>query len=547
MLRRIFVLMLENRSFDHMLGFSGISGWDPAKKANRPIDGADPLLHFNYVDPRDPSSRKVHVSRGGSDRLTRSEKDPGHEFDHTLIDLCGPDAGMEYQRLKKYPAIDNSGFVYKYVQQGSSAPDKVMEVFDPNQIPNLTRLGSSYAVCDQWYSSMPGPTWPNRFFVHAGTSGGLDDSPSTFDAMLGELAVGYEFPMGTIFDRLDQAQVEWVIYEGDSWPQAFAIKGMGRQWRKGRFRDYKYFERDISSADFQPRYIFIEPDYGRTILPPWDFSGGTSQHPLDSVASGETLIHEVYSALKQSPHWEESALVITYDEHGGFYDHVPPPPAVPTGDDRRYSTNMFTFDQYGVRVPTVIVSPLLQKPMVDGTRYDHTSILRTIELLFGLAPLTDRDAGARDFLHLFPSTMLYRSLFNRLPRGSLSRYAEELSRTLGTIMPVPGTRSRAERVRGVRTEQRDSSPPEDLSPGLRAEESGRPLSPRVRGFLHVAFLRDLELQRDLSPFVAEDLRSRVMAIRTIGQADEYMEEVRRRVEAFKEQAQRPGQMDRRLE
>lgn len=509
MLERIFVLMLENRSFDHLLGLSNITGWDRSYNRSRPLNGTVLGRDYNYLDPLDPSSRKVYVIQGGSDQLDSKEKDPGHEFEHTLIDLCGPKA--TYPSGGKYPTISNSGFVCKYNQQGSTAPEKVMEAFDPTQpqISNLLRLASTYAVCDRWFSSMPGPTWPNRFFVHAATSGGLDNSPLPLQVLGGELFSGYEFTNGTIYDRLNERNIEWVIYEGDSFPQSFAIKGMTAELFRGRFRDFKHFRADVASPKFKPRYIFIEPDYGRTILPPGDFRRGNSQHPLDSVQSGDNLIGEVFDAVSKSPHWDTSALIITYDEHGGFFDHVAPESASPTGDDIRYSKLGFTFEQYGVRVPAVIVSPLLHKRMVDGTLYDHTSILRTVEKMFGIPPLTARDEQANDFLGLFaaaPTDFARESLPQMIPH-EIMQPAEE---------PV----------------------------GLLPEQLSSELDPHARGFVHVALLRDLALREGATEEERSFLGTQTRDIRTLGDAKEYLEVIDQRVRTFKADTQRPGQLDR---
>ena len=508
MLERVFVLMLENRSFDHMLGASSISGWDRSQQRVRPINGVMAGRDFNYLDPSHPASQKVYVRSGASDQLTSGEKDPGHEFEHTLLDLCGPHA--TYSPHGKYPAITNSGFVYKYDQQGSIAPQKVMEVFDPTQQPitNLIRLARNYAVCDHWFSSMPGPTWPNRFFVHAATSGGLDNSPSSIAVLSSEFLFGYEFTNGTIYDRLNARNIDWIIYEGDSFPQSFAIKGMTAEWRKGRFRDLAHFEADVGSPRFKPQYIFIEPNYGRVILPPGDFRGGNSQHPLDSVQSGDHLIGEVFRAISQSPHWEKSALILTYDEHGGFFDHVAPEPALATGDDTRYSKVGFTFEQYGVRVPTVIVSPLLRQGIVDGTLYDHTSILRTVGKLFNLPPLTARDEHAHDFL----------GLFDLEPRRD-----------------EPQTRPDMIRHEARRMVEDEAS--------LLPEQVDRELDPHTRGFVHVALLRDLALREEAADQERSLIGSRAQDIRTVGQARDYLEDVDRRVRAFKAETQRPGQQD----
>jgi hypothetical protein len=126
-------------------------------------------------------------------------------------------------------------------------------------------------------------------------------------------------------------------------------------------------------------------------------------HPLDDVTRGEQLIKDVYEAIRNSPHWETSLLVVTFDEHGGFYDHVPPPAAVPPGDTvtQSYVQHGFEFDQLGVRVPALVISARTPKGVIDHTLYDHTSMLATVERLFGMKSLTERDKAANDFLHLF--------------------------------------------------------------------------------------------------------------------------------------------------
>lgn len=149
-----------------------------------------------------------------------------------------------------------------------------------------------------------------------------------------------------------------------------------------------HFADDLAEAEFDATYVFIEPDYGN-ILPSTseDFTCGNSQHPLDDITRGEKLIKDTYEAIRNSPHWNRSLLIITYDEHGGFYDHVPPVGATPPGDDwtdPRQNKQGFDFSLLGVRVPTVIVSPLIPRGTSDHTQYDHTSVLKTLDSLFDL-------------------------------------------------------------------------------------------------------------------------------------------------------------------
>ncbi|HEU4686558.1 MAG TPA: alkaline phosphatase family protein [Nitrospira sp.] len=542
MLRRIFVLMLENRSFDHLLGFSGVEGWDPVQNRVRIIDGADAKQHFNYFNPLAGTGAKLYVRSPAVDSIAGLEKDPAHEFSDTLLDLCGPNAVVDYQKAQKYPGINNSGFLYKYGRQGGHALERVMEICEPDQIPNIVSLAREYAVCDRWFSSMPGPTWPNRFFAHAGTSGGLDDSPSNLEVLEAmKFGFGYQFPRGTIYDALDRKGIDWVIYEGDSYPQSYAIKGMKQHLKKGRFRDLKYFEDDVRSKQFTRRYVFIEPNYGRITD---SFKGGNSQHPLDSISSGEWLIGHIYKALSQSPHWEESALIVTYDEHGGFYDHVGPPVAVGTGDDTRYSKNHFDFSRYGVRVPTVIASPLIRKHtdggkdygLVDGTLYDHTSILKTAEVVFGLPSLTERDSAANDFTHLFsPHTLT--PLIQAMPR-----FVKTTTVRLATGIPVSEDLEHDRLARARRTVGDEARLVEEQRNTEQDVEDGPP-HPSVFGFLLVAYLRDLALNEDQPRLLEESSRQLVLSTQSTREAARYLRQVRERVQAYKLATQAPGQMD----
>jgi phospholipase C len=396
----VFVLMLENRSFDHMFGFSGISGVDIDGNPTS-IDGADPNRDKN-VNPL--TGAEVPVCTPADFALKGVDVDPGHEFENTLVSLCGE--GPKYNPVPGgYPPILNSGFIDNYRDNGSSAPERIMHCYTAEQLPVLTALAKEFAICDQWFSSLPGPTWPNRFFLLAATSGGLDGSPSPLDIVSATTVEGYRFSNGNIFDLLDQYCIDWKIFEGDEFPVSFALSGMNLNALQGRFEDFEDFESELSKSSFGPKFVFIEPKYSAhsfDVTGPGDFTCGNSMHPLDDVTRGEKLIKKVYETIRNSPHWEKSMLVVVFDEHGGFYDHVAPPPAVPPGDviTQSYVQNHFRFDQLGVRVPALIISPYTRKGVIDHTQYDHTSMLATVERLFGMKHLTNRDNAANDFLHL---------------------------------------------------------------------------------------------------------------------------------------------------
>jgi phospholipase C len=417
-IQHVFVLVLENRSFDHMLGFSSITGTDAATGQPTHVDWISPSdlsvgalarslgtgalsaiaakRGFHWPPPPSVSALDLvtaNVFNGQAFRAAAAADyamsvDPGHEFADVLVQLCGP--GAVYPRGGAYPAIVNSGFVASYAASGGEAdPGKIMKSYDPNQLPVLNALARAFALCDSWFASMPGPTWPNRFFTHAASSGGLDHSPSTSDILAWDALDGFGFKNGTIYDRLSAKNLKWRIYAGDDFPVVLALKGVNIL----DIHSYGDFAGDVGKADYPAAYTYIEPNYDALA----DYKCGASQHPLNDVTRGEALIKSVYETLRASPIWNTSLLIITWDEHGGFFDHVVPPAAVPPGDmtttngDNRSG---FTFGQYGVRVPAVVASPLIPANLIDHRLYDHASIPATVEACFGLPALTQRDAEA---------------------------------------------------------------------------------------------------------------------------------------------------------
>lgn len=380
----VFVLMLENRAFDHMLGFSGLTGIDAASGAHTTLDGLTGSESNTLDGVRYP------VARGADWAL---DSDPGHEFPNVLDQLCG--GGVRYG--PPYPKIDSSGFVDSFVHTGGQVhPGEIMKCFDTaRQLPVLQALALEFAVCDHWFSAIPGPTWPNRMFAHAASSGGLDHSPSTAEILEWETISGFSFPHGTIFNALNARGKKYRLYSGDDTPMVAALKGI-ELWDVHRIDT---LISDLQKNPFPYNYVFIEPSYN--VIDHYRHS--TSQHPLADVRDGEAFIKRVYEAIRNSPAWDRSLLIITWDEHGGFYDHVAPPRAVAPGDTRpgsKYNQYGFTFEQYGVRVPAIVVSPLVPGNTIDHRYYGHSSIPATVEAIFGLAPMTERDRRARNLLSL---------------------------------------------------------------------------------------------------------------------------------------------------
>jgi phospholipase C len=388
-IKRFVVLMLENRSFDHLFGY--------LKSVNPKVIGLTGN-EFNQKDPNSPADPAIKVSRASSYVMTF---DPGHEYYDVKIQLYGPlkDADPSLPPLAN-PAVDPApmtGFIASATQAVDFSGDEnlVMECFQPDQLPVLTTLAGEFALFNFWYSSLPGPTWPNRFFIHAATSGGLTDSPTT-----SQILAGFSFQHNTIYERLEDAGKVWCIYH-DGLPQTAGICRLRDEYINPltkRFQDMDDFFDDVSKGNLVD-YSFIEPRYdtGNNYL------DGNSMHPLNDIRKGEALVKRVYESLRNSQYWGDTMLIITFDEHGGFYDHQSPPATVPTGDDSKYSNPnySFPFDRLGVRVPAIVVSAYTGKgtiigddPGDDATVFDHASALATVEKRFGLEPLTKRDAAA---------------------------------------------------------------------------------------------------------------------------------------------------------
>lgn len=499
-IKHIFVLMLENRSFDHMLGFSGITGRDAATGNRTRIDG------LVSTESNDWNGQSYVVGHPAPDPM---KTDPYHEFTDVLEQLCG--SAASYPPGGPYPPINNSGFVSNFaVDAKSPSPGDVMKCFTPPQLPVISALAQEFAVCDSWFCSLPGPTFPNRFFALGASSADLDHSPTNSEIVLWQTIDGFKFQNGSIFDRGKgflsflksllpfRGSFSWRIYAGNKlFTLAHALKGV-HIWDVTR---YSRFAKDVSNSDYPAQFTWIEPSYGHVTT---DYVGGNSQHPLDGVTGGEALVKATYEAIRNSPLWESSMLIVTWDEHGGFFDHISPPSAIPPGDKAQFqgaNKYGFVFDQYGPRVPALVISPLIPPNTIDHRTYDHTSILSTIERQFSLRPFTARDRNALDLRSLLTLTS---------PRAD----------TLTTVAARPETEANYPAASLDTLE----------APMPRATREDSPIESdgNLPGFLYLAARTDAELRPSTIPrteHVAR-VRDRLAAVRTRGQAREYLEEVR---------------------
>src|SRR6202050_1962418 len=380
-INHIVVLMLENRSFDHMLGFL-YSADESVSPAGNPFEG----LTGTESNP-DGSGAAVPVSQTQAtnpNAYYMPGADPGEGYSATNSQLFGN------VNAPVPPVATNQGFVTDFnYTLGWEGPEKwsivpgtvasdIMGIFPPEALPVLSGLARGYAVCDHWFGSVPTETLPNRAFVCAGTSQGhMDDKTK-------------KYTCPTVFGLLSKNNINWSIYGYIDPPltrQDFPDTTDADESHFGLFTDFQA----AAANGTLPAYTFLEPS--------WD-AAGNSQHPNYNVALGEQLIHDVYYALRNGPNWNQTLLIITYDEHGGCYDHVPPPLGA-TPPDNSVGEYGFDFTRFGPRVPTVLVSPLIAAGTVfrvaaGTTPFDHTSILKTIETRWNLPALTARDAAASD-------------------------------------------------------------------------------------------------------------------------------------------------------
>jgi phospholipase C len=327
----VVVLMMENHSFDRILGY--LRSLDPA------IDGVDPTSPGRNPDwpSGTPVLQAPTTARNVAD-------DPMHDLDNVLRQI-------DHGRMDGFL----TDFGQSYPNAGTAERAEIMAYYARGALPALHFLAESFVACDRWFSSMPGPTWPNRLFAHSGTSLGHVDMPS------GVFSPGFHlYDQTTLYDVLNEAGIGWAIYYGD-FPQSLVL--LHQLDQLDRYFPLPRFSADAAAGRLAP-YVFIEPAYFGT--------EENDQHPPQDVLRGDVLIAQVYNALLADPaEFEKTLLIVVYDEHGGFYDHVPPPATVPPDAN----TAAFGFDLLGVRVPAVLVSPWLD-PGGQHAVLDHTSLLR---------------------------------------------------------------------------------------------------------------------------------------------------------------------------
>jgi phospholipase C len=277
------------------------------------------------------------------------------------------------------------GFTATNVTKSDPTGKRAMAYYTNVELPYYYALANTFGIADRYFASLLGATQPNRYFLVAGTS---------FGHINNELPTGDGWTQKTIFQELDKAHVSWRIYATVSGTLLFKYV---RDHANGHMFPIARYYTDAAAGKL-PQVAFVEPEYFG------DTQHESDEHPPANPQLGQQFTSKVIGALMKSPDWSSAAFFLTWDEHGGYYDHVVPP-AAPIPDDHAQigspTDTKARFDQYGIRVPALVVSPWSRPHFVSHVIHDHTSILRTIEIRFGLPSLTRRDAKALPMTEFF--------------------------------------------------------------------------------------------------------------------------------------------------
>ncbi len=411
-IEHIVVLMLENRSFDNLLGwlydpendapynvvpqkFEGLSG----KKLSNPAPDGRVIPAGKTFDPRGP------------------QPNPGEPYQAVYSQLYNVPLVGANQVPTDLPVANMQGFIRNYADQKEVMgdpkidPAKIMDSLTPKTVPVLSALAHNYAVCDHWFASIPTQTFCNRSFVHAGTSSGYVNNGGGGHCLVNDTT--------TIFDLLESAGKSWNIFCGSWLLESFALLTQKRLWKYALTEHFAHFHKFLEAAGKKgglPNYSFIEPIYFDSIV----WGAQTDMHPEcnlyqfygpANLHKGEALVWTVYEAIRNSPDWESTMIIVVFDEHGGCYDHVPPPSAGsgckvainPDADNKVIPPDQpggtgFKFDRLGPRVPAIVVSAYTPPQTRVNTVFEHTSVLSTIVNCFDLpkGQLGLRQAAADD-------------------------------------------------------------------------------------------------------------------------------------------------------
>jgi phospholipase C len=339
-IEHIVVVMMENHSFDNILGLIGRGDGFTVGSDGHPI-ASNPDGHGNLI-------HAFHMPNECQTTGVRNDWTAAHEA---------------------FDGGTNQGFV-------TGSTPEAMGYFTKDDLPFTCGMASVFPIADRYFCSAMAQTDPNRRYLISGTSLGLINDTFPLDLP----------PNGVIYEQFDKHGITWKDYYSDAPTLGVYLTYLeeGNPLRKGVTKIDQFYV-DAAAGNL-PQYCLVEPNYDES----------SEEDPQD-IQFGDQFIGKVVNAVMSSPNWPKTMLIWTYDEHGGYYDHVPPPAAIPPDDippNLQPGDPPGTFDQYGFRVPAGVVSPYAKKDFVSHTVYDHTSILKTVEEKWNLPALTRRDANA---------------------------------------------------------------------------------------------------------------------------------------------------------
>jgi phospholipase C len=380
-------MMMENRTYDHVFG---------ARKMLHGLPGNGLTAGITNLDVND-NPVAIYEPPLTIDQLCA--EDPPHSWDPSRV---------------QWNNGANDGFVRAYQQAhgNDTSLTEVMQYLTRTHQPISWALADAYTTCDKWHASVLGPTLPNRAYWHVATSLGLDNNDDVLMAFFNGV------PVPSIYNRLQDKGIDWAYYYG-SIPVVSLLGNpgphqvdLGPNDGTGHIRQFTKYSDDL----FDPNGGFFK-DAAAGKLPPVVYIDPyfylNDDHPPAHPLRGQEMIAAVYTALATSPQWKNCMLVITYDEHGGFYDHVSPPKAT---DDTESVYGKAGFDQLGFRVPAMVIGPYAKQGYVSSVLYDHTSALKHIANTYDLEPLTARMGAATDLMDCID--------MDRLARGEWAKPIE---------------------------------------------------------------------------------------------------------------------------
>lgn len=389
-IKNVVVLVQENLSFDT---FAGGLTYSPS------IDG---VVNRQYCNP-------YNISVADSPRVCAkpiaqnvAPDDPDHSIAGGNMQIYGtyhPD-GDDRPSMEGF--VTEQVRTYEIDHQNISRAAEVINYYTPDHVPVFNAMAENFVLFDRWFAAVPGPTNPNRAYLTSGTSRGHGENDDDF--------LNSRLPQKSIFEQLSEAGISWINYSNttDFLPDAmFYTWTVESKKNETHVKPLDQFYRDAQSGNL-PRFTWINPECCNYM----------SFHPPSPINMGEGFIKSIYEALRSSPQWEETLFILTFDEHGGFADHVAPPEGVPPGDRLGYTeptadgkATTFHFDRLGIRVPTVLISPWVGKGVVQNRptgqsgEFTHTSILKFLSHLWDLESLSPRVDWSSSFENLITDTL----------------------------------------------------------------------------------------------------------------------------------------------